>query len=468
MLALPPAVTAVAVALGLRIGAGPSIERTAVVYGAPPSARGLAWQVIALSEQGPLREPLAGLDLQVSGARDGRVERWSGRTDGDGVSEVELALPGADGVALEVKAGGEVLARGEATTAPATEPAPLPMPVPVWMPFARREGAIVLEVAVVGQRVAPGFESAVMVRATDARTHEPVAGVDVEADPDPSAQARGAARTDGRGWARLDVTPVGLAVSLALAARSPAGLQGRWQGGLYASPGAPELRTRSRWGPGENVTVGVVAPTTREREYLEVDDERGGRVQGRVVSLAPGPGVTGVGSVAVGPLPPGLYWAVGGSSPDSGATLPPGTAAQPFFVAASDEAALGLGPGPAGCAAARDARENAAALESCLALASPRPATRWVALDGAVERRERDARQRARGLAVAVGAVLVAALLELALLLRSAAVARAAATTMAAEAGGPPRGLPVAWNVAVALLVGLLGFVLLAAFLTRA
>jgi hypothetical protein len=471
MLVLPPAVAALAVAVGLRLGAGASSVHTAVVYGAPPSARGLAWQVVARTEDGATREPLAGVDLEVEGTRAGRVERWSGRTDPDGVAEVRLGLPAADAVALRVRAGDEVLAGGEAAPPPAIERAAAP--APVWMPFARREGSLRLDVAVVGQRVAPGFAARVVVRATDARTREPVPGVEVEAEPDPSAEARGPARTDGQGWARLDVTPVGLAISLALSARSPGGLQGRWQGGLDASPGAPDVRTRLRWSTDEPVAVTVIAPTPRDREYVEIEDERGGRVWAGVVPLERGAGATPVGGVEVGALPPGLYWAEAGSGPDGAVTLAPGTATRPFFVAASDEAALALGQDAVGCAPPRDARETAGALEPCLALAAARPAARWVALDGAVARRERDARQRARGLAVAVGAVLAAALLELVLLLRSAAVARTAALAglpvPANGAGDAPRACPGggAWNVAVAVLVGLLGFALLAAFLTR-
>ena len=122
--------------------------------------------------------------------------------------------------------------------------------------------------------------------------------------------------------------------------------------------------------------------------------------------------------------------------------------ARPFFVAASDEAALAFGTDPEACAPPRDVREKASAGLACLALSAIAPAPRWMALDGFVMQRALDRDARAKGLAVALGALAIAVVLEATLLLRAAA-------------GGRAR------TVAVAVLVGLLGFALLAAFIVR-
>ena len=125
----------------------------------------------------------------------------------------------------------------------------------------------------------------------------------------------------------------------------------------------------------------------------------------------------------------------------------------------SDEEALALGPDAETCALPRDARENARAIDSCLALAVAAPVPRWVALDGFAAQKVRDAERRGRGLAVALGGVAIAVLLEGALLLRAAALGRLVVDGVAASGRR--------WTVAVAILTGLLGFALLAAFLVR-
>ena len=55
-----------------------------------------------------------------------------------------------------------------------------------WLRFARREGAIALDVAALGQRVAPGFPAELWVHATDATARGPVGGVAVTLDDDTS------------------------------------------------------------------------------------------------------------------------------------------------------------------------------------------------------------------------------------------------------------------------------------------
>jgi hypothetical protein len=473
LMVLAPAVAMAAVALGLRLGARGGL-RAAVVYGAPPSAAnaGLAWPVVVFDEDRGAREPSSGVPVDVVARMTtaSAPVSWQGVTNADGVVEALLdRTPAAgEGVTLEVRAGSDVLARG------APEPPPFEAP-PVreagWLPFARREGRVVLDVALLGQRAAPGFPAELWVRATDAATHAPVGRVAIELESDPSLAVADLSiePTNARGWTRVVVTPVGLAVTATLDARSPDGRSGTWTGGLFMSPGAPALDTRTRWAPGESVALEVTMPTVRPAAYVEIDDASGRAWAAALPLEARGDG-TSHAAVVSRALAPGLYWAVasddangGRAANDANATgatgghASRGTSAwgaaaivRPFFVAASDEAALAFGPDADACVPPRDPRETSSAVSACLALSVASPVPRWIALDGFAAQRALDRDARARGLAVALGAIAIAILLEGTLLLRSAR-----------GRGGRRR------TVAVAVLVGLLGFALLAAFIVR-
>jgi hypothetical protein len=167
-------------------------------------------------------------------------------------------------------------------------------------------------------------------------------------------------------------------------------------------------------------------------------------------------------------LAPGLYWAVASDDPMGAAQLGPGTSTSPFFVARADEEALSFGTDRSVCMPPSGAQDVARTVSLCLALAATAPVPRWKVLDGFQVQHAREGEKRARGLALAVGALVVAALLEAVLLLRAAAASRARLRALA-DAGAtlqPLRGSRVVAVVA-ALLVALLGFALLAAFVAR-
>jgi hypothetical protein len=450
-----PVAAMATVGVGLELGARRS-ACAALVYGAPRAngASALAWQIAVASEDHGLREPAVGADVDVVGRAAGRSATWRGKTNADGVVEASLELPAGAPVTLEVRSAGALLAQGEATPQPST---PTAGPATAWAPFARREGAIVIDVAVLGERVAPSFPATLWVRAQDAATHAPVAGADVAPQSDASLSSFTVhARTDSRGWAEIIVTPAGLAVSLAVDAHGTDGRAGTWIGGLVASPGAAELATRPRWSPDEAVEIAVLAPPTRSMAYVEIDDAKG-RAWATSIGLTLGPTLGAAGDANGPKLAPGLYWAVASDDPIAASALGAGTSARPFFVAKTDEEALALGPNPDACARPLDVRETSRAVDTCLALAVATPIGRWVALDGFAATRRRDAERRKRGLAVALAGVAIAVLLEGVLLLRAARSARTADDLV------PVRGR--AWTLTVAMLMGLLGFALLAEFL---
>lgn len=453
---LAPFVAMAAVAVGLRWGA-PDAVLAALVVGAPPAeaGTGLAWQVLAVQDQGAMRSPLAGTALELRAHALAADVLWTGSTNRDGVAEALLPLPSAEGLVLEVRTGGKLLASGAAVARPA---APREDRSAVWMPFARRTGAILLDVTVLGQSVAPGFVATLCAHATDAATGAPLSGVGVEAASDTSVTALRGGTTDSAGWATLRITPVGLAADLTLRARARGGQTGEWIGGLYVSPGGAGVTTRPRWGPDEEAEIELVVPTPRKTEYLEVDDAHG-RAWAAALDLGRGSSDPLRVSVRLPRLRAGIYWAIATSDPAGATRLGPTATIRPFFVAASDDRALALGSDPVGCNPRRDDREFAAALWPCLALSAAAPVPRWTALDGVWTQRQADRAKRERGLAVAIGAMLIAALLEAALMLRAARRSQALALGTAA----PLR----ASALAVGLLIGLLGFALLTAFLMQ-
>lgn len=482
---LAPFAAALAVAAGLRWGA-PQGVAAAIVYGAPAaaSATAAAWQVFAFRDDGGSRWPMAAAPLSIVTRHGESFAQWRGDTNADGVAEARLPILGAP-IRLDVSAGATLLARGDAavpTVASAVRAAPAPS-YPAWAPFARRNGRLAIDVAVLGQRVAPGFPATICAQVTDAATHAPMAGVEVRADDDPGLTPGLGGVTDSAGWARITVIPVGLAISLSLRALRPERSEsrmtdaertgvgtwtGEWVGGLYASPGAAKLETRARWSPAEEPEIDLVAPSARQLAYVEVDDDRG-RAWATSVPLVPDAGhALPSARIRVPRLPPGLYWAVAAGDPRGASELGPGTSVRPFFVASSDDAALGLGTDRSTCMTRAQSPENAGALWPCLCVAAARPVARWVALDGVPMQLASAGARHARGVVIALGAVGLAALLEVVLLLRAALPAHAAFADPFETTRGPARTvLARSWTVVIAILVALLGFALLAAFIQR-
>ena len=464
-----PFVALTAVGAGLRIGA-PDVTRWAVVYGASVSraGTGAAVQVVASQEDSRVLSPLSMTRLSmIATTGDGRTVEWNGETNVDGVGEALLPLPTLRGTHIEVRAGGALLAGGEAMVQAAGHPGR--PSYPAWMPFARREGEIRIEVALVGQSASPGFASTICVRSTHRATGAASVDTLIEAEQDPSWNAAvPIGRTDSEGWAELTLTTVGLAVSLALHAHARDGRSGAWVGGLYASPGGARLDTRLRWTPDEEPRIDVVTPGPRATEYIEIDDAYG-RAWAAAVTPAGPPTTWPAASVRVPRLAPGLYWAVAASDPTTPSKLGPRATVRPFFVAWSDDSALAFGTDPAGCASRRDARETQAALWPCLALSPATPVARYTVLDGfpAIVRATRE--RRSRGLTIAMGSIALATLIEMALMLRAAAATRARFAVDATDVAGAPEHTVVRWcSIGIAVLLGLLGFVLLAALIVRA
>jgi hypothetical protein len=472
LLALTPAVALATVALGMRIGAGEKV-RAAMVYGAPDARAGTgqAWQLGVFDEERGIREPVQVDSVDVI-ARAGTSEaRWKVATNEDGVAELAMPLKVAP-ESLEVSAGAKVLASGRAEPSPPLSPPPPPS---AWARYARRAGPVSLDVALLGQRAASGFPASLWIRARDAATGKPRDGMAITVESDPGlTPAEPTVTTDALGWAHLVVTPMGFSVPLLLHAGyagpqtgPPGDDGGEWAGGLFISPGGSRIAMQDRYPPGAPIALEVTVPTLRKTAYVEVDDAAG-RAWAVAVALPPSDAQMPRAALQAPPLAPGLYWAVAADDPTGASKLGPGSMARPFFVAESDDAALLFGADPDACAAPRDIREMSRIVSACLALVAPAPVPRWTALDGFAFQRARDAHRRARGLSIALGAIAIAVILEVLLLLRIVAAARARLRAASAEtdAGIALRPSRV-WGIVVSLLVAMLGFALLGAFLVR-
>jgi len=460
-----PVVTMAVVVVGMRIGADHPM-RAATVYGAATSGAGtgLAWQVVTFDEDHGMREPVSLPHVDVTVRAAGQEAHWQGPTNDDGAAEMLLPMAEASRVELEVRAGSVVLATGEVEVPSALV---RPEAANAWTRFARREGTIALDVAILGQRVASGFPASIWVRATDPTTHAALARVVIEPEQDASLSTS-TERTDERGWAHITATPMGHAVALTLHARSARGMTGLWAGALFVSPGAPQLVAQDRYSPEQEPALDIVMPNVRTTGYVEIDDARG-RAWAAAVALAAPEGGPPRASIHAPRLAPGLYWAVASSDPAGSAQLGPGTIARPFFVATSDEQALSFGTDREACATPSNPGGLARAVSVCASLVAPMPVARRPILDGFAVQRARRAHRRGRGFAVALGAIAIAILLETALLLRTAKSARE--RLQEATLGEPQvvdSGADRVGRLAVLLLVAMLGFVLLAAFLVRA
>jgi len=461
LLLAPPAITVVVIALGLRIGASHE-ARAARVYGAPPSTarRGLAWTVAVEREDRGVSEPVPGEPL-VAQAQMGadRTAHWEGSTNADGVAEAWLALEGAapgDRVDLSVssKRDGAVLARGKATVPPAHELRDISDRRLPFLAASRQDGAIRLDVFVVDRALAAEFPSRALIQAKDAHSGARLGGVRIVVEPEPGLEAAPqSVVTCEAGWAELSLTARAHVVGASLHAQMAASVTdaarvGDWFGAIPVAGGALFVPMPTVLPADSSREMAVHSPTPQSRAYVEIDDAQG-RAFARAVDLLPDE--TGMRSARfeVPALLPGNDFLVVSSDP-RGAEKPAGaTLVYPFLVAR---------PAANASEACGDLQHLVEGIENKEPAGFPRP----LVLDGLVPVHALAAQARHRGLRLALGTVLLAALVEALLLLRQAKRGRTALRAL------PPQIVEGrAGTVAVGLGIALLGFALLAALLLR-
>lgn len=451
-----PVVAIATVAVGLRVGAHDPVH-AAIVYAAPRAraASALVWQVVTLVDDRGVRETerlRITVHARAPHAEGGpREATWSGETNEDGAAEATLELPGVvrgEAIDLEITGEGlhEPLAHGRAAWDDAA-----------WMngapgPFARaskREGAIALDVAVLGGRLTPRVPVPLWIRATSRADGHPIAGATIQVEPEPGLDVTPANQTTCPvGWAHFIASPVMFTAQLSVHAHTPDGRSGEWFGATQVVPGALAVDL-GEIKAGSPLAVTLHAATVRPA-YVEVDDDEG-RAVATIVELAPEGGAAS-GTVTLPALSPGIKWLVASSEPRGAETLEAATRAIPILVPGSKLPANVPSP------------SDTCAVGAYLAMHPAGSFRRWVALDGFVGRAATNAARRKRGQAIALLSLAAASLLELLLLLQAARRGSTFGGDMEeARALAPRAGLGTMGHVAVGILAALLGFGLLAA-----
>lgn len=454
ILVATPMVAAATLALGLRIGARDAV-RAALVYSAPPAKarRGFAWQVQAMREELGVREVLPLASLRVHARSGFKEATWSGSTNVDGVAEVWLDLSSADAddaVELSVEAG-ETLAAGTVRFAKEARRWGEGSTKQGALPPSRRDGAILLDVAVSGQKMTPGFPTSLWVRATDAIGGSPLGGVRIDTEPEPGLTfATPSVVTCSNGWVEIPGTASGHVIGTGLVAKAKDGREGHWYGALPVAAGSAFVAIPAHVAPNTPLTLEAVLPTVRRLGYAEVDDDNG-RAFAQTLSFEPDSEGFLRASIDLPALAAGAYWLVTSGEPGGAETLTGSAIARPFYVG---DAPLGdpvCGAGPS------------------VAVAEAGHFTRTLALDGFIATRAPACAKRERGRTIALSGLLFAAVLETLLIVSGA---RSNAKERAREElalGGETRGsvgFRATWmHVAIGLCVALLGFALLAAML---
>jgi hypothetical protein len=465
LIVIAPLVSVATLMLGLRVGAGKAVT-AASVFAAPPGKPNvagapvpLAWQVLTYVEDRGVRETIAIRDLTVIARSKGKESRWTGSSNADGIAEASLALPDLapnDPVEIEVRAAGD--------------PQPLASGLvewkrPTWArePDAggeraaarpsKREGPIAIDVLVEGERLVVGFD-------TPLWAHVVTPGIDpsrVSLHVTPEAGLRVEKENPKvacDGWAEVAAVAEGHVVGIQIDARAPDNRKGVWFGALPVAPGAFFVGAPRFVPEGKAETAVLVAPNPRDVVYAEVDDERG-RVFAAALPLAVEPGdPVPRARFQMPPLAPGLHWIVVSGEPRGAERLAGAAIAKPFLVGG----APGVRP------------DEACSIGPLLAQRPPVSGfPRWLAVDGMATRGAANRASHRLGLFIGVASLLAAAVLEVLLLTAASREARAAMlladldepeAERARVTAKPPGG-----GLAIALLVAVLGFALLAALL---
>lgn len=458
-----PIVAVATMMIGLRVGAKSAV-RAATVFGAPvgltpPGGKPrLAWQVLTYLDDRGVRETIAMPGLHAIARSKGGEARWDGASNEDGIAEIALELPDlktGDPVDLEIRADGdrEPLASGSVTWHDEKKDPAETKSVPSVRPTSR-SGAMNVDVVVEGGRLVVGFPTPLWVRSKlsdGSRTR-----VTVDASPEPGlAFDRESVTSCEDGWAEFSARAMAHVTGAGFHAHVPTDpkVDGNWFGALPVAAGAFFVSAPRVMAAGTPNLAVLVAPNPRKVVYAEVDDE-----QGRVFAAALPVETDATDTIPrarfeIPPLANGLHWLTVSGEPRGAERLAGAAIARPFFVGTSNEVDVqkpcSIGPW----------------------LAS-HPATgfpRWIALDGLPARSRANRGRHFAGLLIAGVSLFAAGLLEVLLLTAAAREARVAMQLAELDELDPEArritAKPPGGGLAVAVLVVLLGFALLAALL---
>lgn len=437
--------------LGLRVGAGEAV-RSASIFAAPPGRPAsagaptpLALQILTYYEERSVRETIAMKGLTLVARSRGKEARWTGASNADGIAEANLAIDGyakGDPLEVELRVEGESqpLASGsldyrEVTWAGSSWSRAAARP-------AKRSGPIELDVLVEGERLVPGFETSLWIHASKPSALDLV--------PEPGLRVtKDHVTTCESGWAEVPAIAEAHVVGIGVTAHGKGeGEKGEWFGPLPVAPGAFFVGMPRVVPEREPQTVVLVAPNPRHVVYAEVDDERG-RVAAAAlpVALDPGDAIPRA-RFTLPPLARGLHWLVVSGEPRGAEHLAGAAIAKPFVVGEEMDA-CSLGP--------------------YLAKHPAEGFPRWLALDGMAVRGAANRARHRLGLFIGLVALAAAAAIDVLLLIAASREARA--VMLLADLDGPDAdrdrvtAKPPGGSLAIALLLAVLGFALLAVLL---
>ena len=459
-----PLVAMATLAIGLQIGARSAV-RAAILYGAPRAKDSpvYAWQLVSVLDDRGVREAVPARGITVKAHAKGGDAIWRGDTNADGVAEITLDMPWAkpgDAVDLDITEAGldAPLGRGAITWSDAREGAHANAnddhPAAAFARPSRREGDVRLDLAIVGGALTPGFPTSAWIHATDKASGASLAGVSIDAEPEPGLSLGGTKATtcDG-GWAEIIAEPLIHVIGLSLHARARDGRTGDWAGAPPVAPGASHVALPSSIDADSPLSLELVAPSARQIVYLEVDDEAG-RAYATALALETTPGSMPRAQFTLPAMHEGLHWLVTSGEPRGAESLRGAAIARPFWVDAKGSRKM----------------DDRCTLGPFLATHPASAFPRWIALDGFAGRKDANALNQKRGLFLAMGSIVVAALLELLLILRAVARTRADLARVARSLENDGAGVTFskrtsAGSVVIGVLVALLGFALLASLL---
>lgn len=439
--------------LGLRVGAGEAV-RAASIFAAPPGRPAskdaptpIALQILTYYEERSIRETVAMNGLTLVARSKGKEARWTGASNADGIAEANLAIEGyakGDPLEVELRVEGESqpLASGtlayedvEWARSSWTRAAARP---------AKRTGPVDLDVLVEGERLVPGFETSMWIHASKPST--------LDLAPEPGLRlTKEHVTTCENGWAEVPAIAEAHVVGIGVTAHATGTGEkekGEWFGPLPVAPGAFFVGMPRVVRENEPQAVVLVAPNPRHVVYVEVDDERG-RVAAAAlpVALDPGDAIPRA-RFTLPPLARGLHWLVVSGEPRGAERLAGAAVAKPFVV--GDEMdTCSLGPH--------------------LAKHPAEGFPRWLALDGMAVRGQANRARHRLGLFIGLLSLAAAAAIDVLLLIAASREARAAMLLAdlddAATAGEKVTARPPGGSLAIALLLAVLGFALLAVLL---
>ncbi len=436
--------------LAVGLGLGASGETTAaIIEGAAPGSNhaGIAWQARVYRADRGVREVVPNLRIHVHAKYKDQERTADLRTTPDGAAEIVFDFAGitsGDDVAIDVTSddGRTTLAEGEARV-----PESIPRTIPSGtLPALQKKGPASLEVVIDGGSLPVDLWTNLWVRATNAGKAIPrdtivqldaMDGLEVDTSSKRVSEVapQGAQREDwspicGDGWALFPVR----AHATNLQARFHLG-DAQWIGILPTMLGATVARETARDEKTGARMLEVTRAVSQETNvYVEVDDDAG-----RLWAATPTLRVDTDGFArAKLPLPDlnsKSLWATASSEPNGAERILGGTTSRPLGLVPDAPAPCVEGPLPA----------------AFHPVGFPRAAV----LDGFIAARARTAARRKKGMSIAIGALVIGAIVEVLIVLRGAARGR---TVNAPWITGKTGSILIGMGLAV------LGFSMLAAF----